>query len=140
MYLVRSWCRPFYPLDDHSIKKIARRVIAPSPERVIALPGCGVAWRREPRPGGEFPQGNRSSRFFQLPEEVFPRRGVGRRCGGGLRPRSARARAAAETAVPDGTTPPPGRPVACECRIQSAGRLLRKPRRELRRASTLQIG
>src|SRR6266478_8225386 len=140
MYLVRSWCRPFYPLDDHSIKKIARRVIAPSPERVTALPGCGGAWRREPRPGGEFPRENRSNQFSPWREEAFPRRGAGRRCGGGLRIRSARARVSAGAAVPDGTRPPPGRPVACECRIRPAVRLLRKPRRELRRASTLQIG
>src|SRR2546421_13016718 len=78
---------PSNPVDANSIRKISKRVTAPTDR--------GEAWLREFRPGGGFARESRSSRFSRWQEEVFPRREAGRRCDGGGPRRRRRARAGA---------------------------------------------
>src|SRR3989442_14194661 len=66
---------PSHPVDTNSIRKISKRVTAPTDR--------GAAWLRELRPGGGFARENRNSLSSRWREEVFLRREAGRRCGGG---------------------------------------------------------
>src|SRR6266567_3058766 len=78
MSLVRSGCRPFYPLDDHSIKKIAARVTPlrrrnESPRRLAAAELGGETLDL----AASFLKGTGAVDFFSCQKEFFLDRELG---------------------------------------------------------------